>query len=112
MFRFRLCEGLIITSFTKYEEQKRLFEKHLSKSLEQYTKYKLFGQETGGEERFNGKTYKTPSNIYIYICLLSDLYVKMKLGYVRDCLREKDFDVTSFLKLENLSSNPLHIHFS
>ena len=58
MFRFRLCEGFIVTSFTKYEEKKRLFEKHLSKSLDQYIKYKkLFSHETGGEERFNGKTY-------------------------------------------------------
>ena len=58
MFCFRLCQGLIVTSFTKYEEQKRLFDKHLSKSLEQYKKFKkLFDQDAGGEDRFNGKTF-------------------------------------------------------
>ena len=56
MFCFRLCEGLIVTSFTKYEEQKRVFAKHLSKSLEQYKQYKkLFDQDTGGDGSFNGK---------------------------------------------------------
>ena len=48
---FRLCEGLIVTSFTKYEEKKRLFEKRLSKSLEQYKNYKNI---INLDDKFNG----------------------------------------------------------
>ena len=81
---FSLCEGLVVTSFTKYEVKKRLFEKHLSKSLEQYKKYKnLFKLE----DRFNGIVY---NQIIFYFMLrfILDLNMAMNLKYVRDSFRE------------------------
>ena len=60
MICFRLCDGLIVTSFTKNEKQRRLFEKNLAKSLDQYKKYKnLFRLE----EKFNGNVFVSKSYI-------------------------------------------------